>query len=159
MLLLGHIGIAIGAFYIAGRRIDYRYALAGSVLSDLIDKPLVLLLFGSIEYGRFIGHTLIFLLFWLLVGLKNKKYLLAAGGVAIHLILDEAWTFSETLFWPVSGKFTQYANSGEWLASLFQPYHIAGEIAGAAILLLIAWRHKLYMMDNIRKFLSTGKME
>src|SRR2546422_7235651 len=62
MFLLGHLGIGLGLAWLLSTRssvrIDYRLILLGSILPDLIDKPLAFLL--SLE-GRLWAHTFLFL--------------------------------------------------------------------------------------------------
>src|SRR5438552_19188056 len=62
MFLLGHLGIGLGlAWLLSSRssvRIDFRLILLGSILPDLIDKPLAFVL--SLE-GRLWAHTFLFL--------------------------------------------------------------------------------------------------
>src|SRR2546430_17132957 len=62
VFLLGHLGIGLGLAWLLSTRssvrIDYRLILVGSILPDLIDKPLAFLL--SLE-GRLWAHTFLFL--------------------------------------------------------------------------------------------------
>src|SRR5665647_1657031 len=77
MLLFGHIGVTFGvffglAFFIPQLRtiIDPTYLVIGSLLPDLIDKPLGLIIFPStIANGRMIAHTLLFSFTLFLIGL------------------------------------------------------------------------------------------
>nr|WP_292468287.1 metal-dependent hydrolase [Methanolobus sp.] len=72
MLLLAHIGITIGIFFVIGflmpaikPHIKYRYVAFGSLLPDIIDKPIGRFLFAdSIANGRIFAHTLVFLFFY-----------------------------------------------------------------------------------------------
>src|SRR5438132_5176364 len=58
VFLLGHLGIGLGLAWLLSTRssvrIDYRLVLLGSILPDVIDKPLAFLL--SLE-GRLWAHT------------------------------------------------------------------------------------------------------
>ena len=73
MLLFGHLGITLAAtqtFAVLwqGKKrfsesIDYRLVLLGSMLPDIIDKPLGGFIFkDALGSGRIYAHTLIFLL-------------------------------------------------------------------------------------------------
>lgn len=89
---------------------DFRLALIGAILPDLIDKPLGHLLFREqIANGRIYGHTLLFFLLLLIPGLwlfskKNKSWLITLAFADLsHLILDEIWNAPFTLLWPLLG--------------------------------------------------------
>jgi len=77
MLIFGHIGVTLGVFFGLGiflpqlkTIIDPKYLVIGALLPDIIDKPLGMVIFAStITTGRMIGHTLLFSLLLLLVGL------------------------------------------------------------------------------------------
>lgn len=117
MLLFGHLGITLGLFLLCSIftprlrvLIDPRYLAIGALLPDLIDKPLGRVLFASIlANGRIIGHTMLFFLFLALIGIylykKNKDYrgIALASGSFLHLLEDEMWSQSLTLFWPLFG--------------------------------------------------------
>ena len=78
MLLFGHIGITLGiAWFIESKlrvKIDYKLIIIGSLLPDIIDKPVGMILL-PLENGRVFGHTLLFVLILLLIGLKYRKSL------------------------------------------------------------------------------------
>lgn len=116
MLIFGHIGVTLGIFFGLGifiprlRTIDPKYLAIGSLLPDLIDKPIGMIIFASIfANGRIISHTLLFILFLFLVGLyiykkkKDIKVLTLASGSFFHLMEDHMWTTPNTLFWPLLG--------------------------------------------------------
>ena len=77
MLLFGHIGITLGVFIVLGilhpqinSIIDKKFLIIGALLPDLIDKPLRMVIFSScLANGRIIGHTLLFSVIILLIGL------------------------------------------------------------------------------------------
>jgi Predicted membrane-bound metal-dependent hydrolase (DUF457). len=117
MLLFGHIGVTLGIFFglelfIPRLRtiIDPKYLAVGALLPDLIDKPIGMVIFAStFANGRIIGHTLLFSLSLLLVGLymhekrKDIKFLALASGSFFHLMEDQMWASPRTLFWPLLG--------------------------------------------------------
>lgn len=117
MLLFGHLGITLGIFLgpllLAPRLksiINLKYLIIGSLLPDLIDKPIGRVIFAtSFENGRIIGHTLLFCFILCLIGAylyKNKaenRYLSLSLGSFIHLIQDEMWMQPPTLLWPLFG--------------------------------------------------------
>ena len=77
MFLFGHIGVTLGIFFGLGIFlprlkiiINPKYLVIGALLPDLIDKPLGRVIFAStIANGRIVGHTLLFSIFILLMGL------------------------------------------------------------------------------------------
>ncbi|MEW6425296.1 MAG: metal-dependent hydrolase [Bacillota bacterium] len=84
--------------------------LLGSLLPDIIDKPLGGLVFkATLGNGRIYAHMLIFLLllvgtgifFW--VKYKRPGVLVLAGGSFFHHILDGMWHFPGTYLWPFYG--------------------------------------------------------
>ena len=117
MLLFGHIGITLGIFFIFSyfvprlkTIIDPRYLAVGSLLPDIIDKPLGMIVFASsISNGRMISHTLVFSLTLFLIGLylfdkrSDIRVITLATGSFIHLMEDQMWATPQTLFWPLFG--------------------------------------------------------
>jgi len=117
MLLFGHIGVTLGLFFVVGlflprlkTIIDPKYLVIGALLPDLIDKPLGMVIFAStITTGRMIGHTLLFTLLLLLVGLylyekkRDLKIISLSTGSLFHLIEDQLWKSPQILFWPLQG--------------------------------------------------------
>jgi hypothetical protein len=117
MLLFGHLGVTLGIFFglmffIPQLRIfiDPTYLVIGSLLPDLIDKPLGTIIFPSaIANGRTITHTLFFSFTLFLTGLYmyakigDIKVLTLASGSIFHLMEDRMWKSPRTLFWPLIG--------------------------------------------------------
>jgi membrane-bound metal-dependent hydrolase YbcI (DUF457 family) len=85
-------------------------AVIGSILPDLIDKPLGhILLNSTVDYGRIYAHSGLFMLSVLFVGIayrqrKSSWIMLAlALGIISHLLLDSMWELPVTLFYPFQG--------------------------------------------------------
>jgi len=181
MFLFGHLGITLAATHtfekvilsqgkkkLAGL-IDYRLVLLGSMLPDIIDKPLGGLIFkATLGNGRIYAHTLIFLLllggtgifFW--VKDRRPGMLALAGGSLIHHILDGMWRFPGTYLWPFSGwSFPKGDPEGwlwQWLSSLAtNPWVYIPEIVGGVI--LFCFFGKLANQKRVRIFITTGKTE
>jgi membrane-bound metal-dependent hydrolase YbcI (DUF457 family) len=90
--------------------IDLRILLLGSLLPDIIDKPVGALIFrDTFSSGRIFGHTLLFLVVITLGGFYlwrryGKTWLLVLSfGTFLHLILDEIYLEPRTFLWPVYG--------------------------------------------------------
>ena len=111
-------------------QLDYRLVLIGSMLPDLIDKPLggVILPLGN---GRIYSHTLLFLLTVLAV-------LVLVGGTALHQILDFMWQDPQTFLWPLYGWGFPMGDAGVWLSmwltNLIKPQVLIPELVGLLIL-------------------------
>ena len=117
MLLFGHLGVTLGVFIGLGildpqlkTFIDPKYLVIGAILPDLIDKPLGMVIFSSIlANGRIIGHTLLFSISILLIGLylydkrRDVRILSLASGSFFHLMEDQMWGDPRTLLWPLLG--------------------------------------------------------
>jgi inner membrane protein len=88
------------------RSLDLRLLVLGSLLPDIIDKPLGIFLFGD---GRIFTHSLLVTLlvlvtgFYLFVNYKQKALLAVALGMAGHLILDSMWANPRVFLWPLYG--------------------------------------------------------
>ena len=116
MLIMCHlfIGLVIGlvAFRYSKDQRVILLAGIGSILPDLIDKPLGhIVLNGSVDFGRIYAHSGLFLICILVVAIAywRKKgswiFFALAAGVASHLVLDSMWELPVTLFYPVLGDF------------------------------------------------------
>jgi membrane-bound metal-dependent hydrolase YbcI (DUF457 family) len=173
MLLFGHVGITLGAaavlagsvnrqrekkswFASLSKYLDIRLLLVGSLLPDIIDKPVGQYLFrDTFDNGRIFAHTLLFLIVISAVGLfifkkQRRAWMLAlAAGTFTHLLLDEMWQTPATLFWPWLGfSFPKIELEG-WAqgifhAMFFDPAVYIPEIIGLAIVL---W----FVVDAIKR--------
>lgn len=128
-------GLLLGLAWYAWKRDRLLVAasVAGAVLPDLIDKPLGILITGTVGYGRIYAHTLLFAALFLLAGAlawrRNRKVaflILALGcGVLSHQVLDAMWFEPSAWFWPVFGPFPppdlDIPVLSYFLADLFQP--------------------------------------
>jgi len=165
MFVFGHLGV--GSWVIA-RRVraeQLAWVLFGTLLADLIDKPLYYALvlatgrhgaeLGLVSGTRTFGHTLLLVVaLWLLLPRRIGTPL--ALGMITHLGLDELGdvlglfvpalgtrprpgTITAILF-PFLGlhfPVSPFRSAMEHLVSLSNAYVLAGEIAGAA---LLAWQ-------------------
>jgi hypothetical protein len=130
MLLFGHIGITLGVAWLAKTRlnerfkvrVDYSLIFIGSLLPDIIDKPVGMILL-PLNNGRVFGHTLLFVLIFLLIGLKYREVSLAFASF-LHLLEDEMWNEPSTLFWPLLGSFPagEDRNIHEFLEKILSEY-------------------------------------
>jgi inner membrane protein len=189
MLIFGHVGLTLGtaaltARAIAGRKegreekrpffaplaryVDIRVLMVGSLLPDIIDKPVGDFLFrDTLGNGRIYAHTLLFFVLVAAAGYylyrrRGHVWLLTlAAGDFMHLILDEIWQEPKTLFWPLLGwRFGWYELHG-WLFSMLrellqEPYVYISEVIGLAIVISFAvW---LISQKKVREFIRHGRL-
>lgn len=123
MLLFAHLGLTLAASRLV-RGANPHYIMLGSMLPDIIDKPLGELLFGTPAMGRTFAHTLLFLsiissaaYYW-----KDPRLSSLGGGVFAHLLLDFMWNSPSTLFWPFLGPFppVPYLTAMNYLQQLLE---------------------------------------
>lgn len=130
--------------------IDMRLLVIGSLLPDIIDKPIGRFFFrDTFSNGRIFGHTFLFLIVLTCAGLclyrwHSRMWLLALSfGTCTHLIFDEMWLDPRTLLWPLYGLAFERSNLTSLLPGMLHALHtdpsIYGpEIVGAAILICLA---------------------
>lgn len=181
MLIFGHTGITVGvaAAYAARRsrgrvsnetkpasglapKIDFRLVIVGSMLPDIIDKPLWLLPGGAYPSGHGYAHTLLLWLVLLGVGARLARRTPALLTIAVaslmHLAEDTLWLHPDVLLWPLRGPMAQAASNG-WVSDLFEslltrPQTYIPEIAGFIVLLVLAIR--IIAARRVGRFLATG---
>jgi membrane-bound metal-dependent hydrolase YbcI (DUF457 family) len=180
MLVFAHVGITLGLArsleYLIhkgkdvkpSQRFDYRLVAVGSMLPDIIDKPLSgLILSETAGGGRIYAHTLLFLLlvliaavfYWRING--NKSTLLVAGAVFVHDILDSMWLFPKIICWPLYGWGFNGGNPKTWVhfwwtELLHNPYVYIPEAVGCVI--IIIFLYKIFSAGT-KEFVLTGKLQ
>lgn len=147
-------------------RVDYRLVLVGSLLPDLIDKPVGIYLFReTFSNGRIFGHSLLFLLFLFLLGLYLHHRFRWSGGLilcfcsAIHLLLDGMWSDPKTLLWPLYGFAFEKEDLALWIPHMLcalktQPCVYVPECLGA--ICLVGFGVELLLRREVLRFLKTG---
>jgi inner membrane protein len=149
---------------------DLRILLVGSLLPDIIDKPLGhILLREYLSSGRIYAHTLLFVILITLGGFliryrTGKTWLLVLSlGTFIHLILDEMWLpeWRATLLWPLYGLEFPKAELTGWVGNLWdallhEPAVYVPEIIGAVIIIVFLW--VLIRNGNLTSFLKRGHL-
>jgi len=159
MLLFAHLGLtlAAGRFF---AKADLAFLALGSLLPDLIDKPLGWLVYGTPSMGRIYAHTLLFLMLLMVLAVVSWDIRLASlsGGVLAHLILDSMWNSPTTLFWPLRGPFPVVAeqlNANDYirqlLMGLHDPWISVPELLGLTYLLYFAFQHRSRVVAGVKK--------
>lgn len=147
--------------------IDYRMVLLGSLLPDIIDKPVWLFTTRFTSEmplsGRAYAHTLLFNLILFIGGLVLIRYrkswlLIISLSSFVHLILDQMWRSPAVLLWPLLGPMCKVETAG-WLSNIIEalfsyPEVYIPEIIGLVIVLLFAYR--LVMRKGIISFIRGG---
>ena len=188
MLIFGHIGIttAVIKLYEKGTKkennnsIDYRIVMVGSLLPDIIDKPLVQIIYGlQNHHGHFIAHSFIFSTLMIVLGIcvfrmKNNKTILLLGICSLihqifdkmmllpnvfflpnidfnHFIVLQKFEFIHNIIIPVYAKFPYL----EDVVLYFEkPYVFISEIIGLSI--IIYFIRKLYINKKYINFIKYG---
>jgi len=116
MLFLGHliIGLIVGFIlyeFFHARSIIIFCAL-GSVLPDIVDKPLGHIIFSSsLDNGKIFFHSLPIVLLFFITGLLVWKYyrsysfIVVAFGMFLHQIVDMMWLRPVDWLYPLLGQF------------------------------------------------------
>ena len=167
MLLAGHIGMTLAAAKYAphiirdvNRRfnpphrihpstqrwtdhLDDRALIVGSMLPDIVDKPLALFLAPMLvgHSLRNYGHTLVFAVLVLAVAvtlaalMRRQWPLTLALASAGHLVLDMMWFSHRILFWPFTTSDFSPRYIHEW-GPHADPIYFGAEVLG---LMVISW--------------------
>ncbi len=153
----------VSKFRKADGSIDYRMVIIGSMLPDIIDKPLALVMDNSVYFsGRGICHGLLFNLLLLTGGIIFRKAWLRViwFGSLIHLLLDSIWRAPVTLFWPLYGWFppTVYDT---WLEDMLRglmtkPVVFILEMTGLSLVTYIAYR--VIRSNGVKNLIKHGRI-
>ncbi len=166
MYALGELGIGLGLAWLVSYRnragVDFRLVLLGSILPDLIDKPIGIAL--HLE-ARLWAHSLVFLAGILLASLVPRlRGLRWVGfGDAVHLLVDLIWQEPMVALWPFLGVAFPVESGPQSLDFFLQilltdRYVQFGEIVGGIILLTTAWYYHLISWSRFRQFLRDGRL-
>ncbi|MGB4653726.1 metal-dependent hydrolase [Methanothrix sp.] len=149
MLLFAHVGLALATARLSSR-LDLMFLALGSMLPDILDKPLGLLVFGSANMGRTFAHTLLFLIILAAISfhLQDIKMASLTWGVLVHLILDSMWSSPIILLWPLLGGFPSapYMDTLSYLQMLLtgleDPGILIPELLGLGYLLILIYQKR-----------------
>ena len=170
---LGHMTVAVGTVWIGSRllgrssdaarrivnRIDYRLVLFGSLLPDLIDKPLAwFLLHDYLDgNGHIYGHTLLAALIIVLPGVlllvrRGDPRVLAMGiAMLSHLAVDPTNHSPENLLWPLLGTdFPQVTLLGSKMTVVTE---------SISALMLLAAGYYLHRTNKLRQVIEEGRIQ
>lgn len=129
MLFLGHlvIGLIIGFIlyeFLHDRTIIVFVAI-GSILPDIIDKPLGHIILGStLDNGKIFYHSFIIVLLFFITGLlvwkwyKSHSFLVISLGIFLHQIVDLMWKRPVNWYYPLLGPYQIEAHKDYFLNAL-----------------------------------------
>ena len=182
MLLFGHTGITLGTAAlldkalphqlfsrITGNSEDIRVLLIGSLLPDIIDKPIGYLFFrNAISTGKAFAHTLLFLFIVAVAGAYLYKrhgktgLLVISFGIFTHLVFDQMWRNPQALFWPLLGTTFPRGDAATWIPNMLKglltdPQIYIPELVGLAI--LIWFLLTLARRRKVLYFLRYGRLK
>ena len=155
-------------FATLGERIDIRVLLIGSLLPDIIDKPLGYLFFReTFSNVRLFSHTLLFLILITIAGFilyrsRRKTWLFVLSfGTFTHLLCDRMWRIPQTLFWPMYGFTFIKKDLTHWAERIgtdlvTDPSTYIPEIVGGVILILFLW--VVVSNGKLLTFIRHGKL-
>ena len=171
-MIFWHLGITllIVRYVFRDPNMDLRWVLAGSVLPDVIDKPIGSIFFHD-TFGthRLFAHALVFPVALLIVvmGLTRRSTARRRGAIGlvigcfVHLLLDGVWITPETFLWPFFGlEFPRVAGSefGTLVRNMVaSPMVWLGEGLGIAYLVYL-WRGHLAGAGDLRRFAGDGRV-
>lgn len=172
MIFFGHLGITTGVvrvyekvFCKENQDIDYRFVLMGSVLPDVIDKPIGMFFLRNVFHNsRLFAHSLIFGVILAGIGIyKGRKgvFLLGVGSL-IHQILDSMWLYPSISLWPFLGLKFPTRPEGSWVSDdmtrlVSNIKYYGPELFGFIIILYFFV--KLVRNKGIKEFIKTGKIK
>ncbi|HSG79718.1 MAG TPA: metal-dependent hydrolase [Acidimicrobiia bacterium] len=171
-MVLWHLGVTtlLVRYVFRDPRMDLRWVLVGSLLPDLVDKPIGSVLFNEqLGSDRLVAHAVVFpvvAMFVVLVatprGSALRKGLIGVViGALFHLVLDGAWADPEAFWWPFFGLgFPLRPDSaiGPLLGRMVaDPLVWVGEAVGLAYLVVL-WRTHLSEPGSVRGFLRDGRI-
>lgn len=177
MIFFGHLGITTGVVKIyeglSGKKdeksfIDYRFVLVGSILPDIIDKPIGAVFLRSVFHNsRIFAHSLLFAVILIVLGiLRNRKYnkqgiLLLGIGSLIHQVLDSMWLFPKIALWPFLGFKFPTRTEGNWVMSdvyrlISDPAYYGPELLG--FIIIAYYFIKLVRNRKVKEFIRTGRV-
>jgi membrane-bound metal-dependent hydrolase YbcI (DUF457 family) len=148
--------------------LDIRLLVIGSLLPDIIDKPVGQFFFRqTYSNGRIFCHTLLFLIVIILAGyclyrVRRKTWLIVLSvGTFSHLVLDQMWLDYRTLLWPAYGLAFKKLDLTHWVQQQF--YHLGAdpttyvpEIIGLVILSVFVV--ELVRRRRVGSFIRNGQL-
>lgn len=160
MLVFGHVASAAAACHGLDRRADLRWVIFLTLLADLVDKPLGLVVFReTINNGRVWFHSLLVNALLTVVLLAWRRPLVYPLALWMHQLCDLMWMRPWVALWPLTGRFGyRVMELDEWVYNVLNPYNVASDVAGLIVLAWFVRRYELYRVDELARWLRTGRL-
>jgi hypothetical protein len=150
MLFMGHlvIGLIIGfiLYEFFHDRTIIVFVAIGSVLPDVVDKPLGYIIFGStLDNGKIFFHGLIIVILFFITGLivwklfKSHSFIFIAVGIFLHQLVDMMWRQPVAWYYPLLGPYQAKAPTDYFLDALIAELTSVNEWIFVVALLAIAY--------------------
>jgi hypothetical protein len=149
-------------------RIDLRLLFVGSLLPDIVDKPVGQFFFRDVfSNGRVLSHTLLFLIIVSLAGLWfHRRYaknwlLVLAFGILTHLICDQMWRSPRTLLWPIYGFSFDRMDITHWVSNLLYALQTNAQVYVpelVGLVILVWFATELVRRGSVIAFIKTGRV-
>jgi len=149
-------------------RIDLRLLFVGSLLPDIVDKPVGQFFFRDVfSNGRVLSHTLLFLIIVTLAGLWfHRRYaknwlLVLAFGILTHLICDQMWRSPRTLLWPIYGFSFDRMDLTHWVSNLLYALQTNAQVYVpelVGLVILVWFAADLVRRGRVISFIKTGRV-
>ena len=164
MLLFAHLGLTLATARFIGKA-DLAFLALGSMLPDIIDKPLGLIAFGSPSMGRTFAHTLLFLTLLAALSFYSRDIRLKSmsWGVLVHLALDSMWNSPVTILWPLLGNFPEavHLSTLSYLEAIFSglrnPGILIPELLGLSYLIYFVYTRRSQISNGVKRTLVQPK--
>jgi inner membrane protein len=160
VLVLGHVAAATVSGHALDRRADLRWVIFFTLLADLVDKPLGLVVFReTINNGRVWFHSLSVNLLLTLVLVLARKPGVYSLALWLHQLCDRMWMRPWVALWPFTGAFGfRYLPLENWVYSVLNPYNLVSEAIGLLVLAEFARRTGLFHWQRLLGWARTGEL-
>ena len=170
-MVFWHAGLTLVILWFVFRgntRLDYRWAIVGSLLPDIVDKLLGRVIFADrLASGRLWGHTLLinvafFAVLFFMRGRRKRRLVLLPIGSLLHLAEDAMWSSPQVFWWPLFGTTFPSEHLASWWSFLNpfrHPTTFIQELIGLAALLFLFSAHRMLNRPGLATFIRTGRLE
>ncbi len=167
MLLFAHLGLTLATARFIGKA-DLAFLALGSMLPDIIDKPLGLIAFGSPNMGRTFAHTLLFLLLLAALSIYSRDIRLKSmsWGVLVHLATGLYVELAGNFALADPGKFSRGTPSEHTLSyleaifsGLRDPGILIPELLGLSYLIYFLYTRRSQISNGVKRSLVQPEIE
>lgn len=131
MLFMGHLVLGLIAGFILYEVLHDRnviiFCALGSILPDIVDKPLGYIVLDSVlNSGKIYFHSLIIFLLFVLTGIfvwkyyRSNSFLCVALGIFLHQMADAMWRSPQLWYYPLLGPYQMGDTRNYFFTSLIR---------------------------------------